>query len=103
MSFRPVELQVAVPKTTEIGRDQQNLFNRTAQEQQVLADQNVKKSQEMGQRSTEVDETAESAIRDDGRRGRGERQGQQHGNAKEEAKDREAEHPYKGHNIDLKL
>ncbi|AIQ64425.1 hypothetical protein PSTEL_16305 [Paenibacillus stellifer] len=102
MSFRPVELQIAVPRTTELGRDQQNLYNRSTHEQQGLADQTVKHSQEMGQRSPEVDETPESAIRDDGNRGRGGRHNQ-HEKTKEEAKDKEAEHPYKGHSIDLKL
>lgn len=103
MSLKPVELQIAVPRTTEATKVQHELQHRSALDQQQLAGQNVKLVQEAAQRSGEVDESADAALRNDGSRG---------GHADREASSRkkqpkeelrEAEHPYKGHRIDFSL
>ena len=103
MSLKPVELQIAVPRTTEAGRIQNELQHSPSADQQQLAAQNVKQSQEMTQRSTEVDDTSDTALRDDG--GRGKNTG---GNSQQDKHHKsdgspDAEHPYKGHRIDLSL
>lgn len=103
MSLKPVELQIALPRTTEAGKVQNEIQQRPLIDQQQLAGQNVKTSQEQAQRSSGVDESAESALREDGGRGNhqgghpsGERRQQQENSAP-------AEHPYKGKRIDLSL
>ena len=103
MNIKPVELQIAVPRTTEAGKIQNDLQHRPSIHQQQLAGQNVKMSHEQAQRSSEVEESSETSVRDDG-------QGEQHsgGNTSsdkkgEAAKYRDAEHPYKGHSIDFTL
>ncbi|MDT3424543.1 hypothetical protein J2Z22_000055 [Paenibacillus forsythiae] len=99
--MRPVELQIAVPRTTEAGKVQQELQHRSGLEQQGLAMQNIKDSRELANRSTEVNESSESALRDDGHQGGS----AGHGSSREHKKDKETnpEHPYKGHRFDIKL
>lgn len=102
MSMKPVELQIALPRTHDAGKVQNNLQHRPALDQQQLAGQNVKQSQEIAQRSSEVDESAESALRDGGK---GSRNGSQAYPPKAEKPEdtHEAEHPFKGHRIDFSL
>ncbi|MHA6529230.1 hypothetical protein [Paenibacillus sp. BAC0078] len=103
MSLKPVELQIALPRTTEAGKIQNGLQHRPALDQQQLAGQNVKQAEALAQRSSEVDESAESALRDDG--GRGKHAGGHASSQKEQKPEtsHDAEHPYKGHRIDLSL
>ncbi|WP_310550352.1 hypothetical protein [Paenibacillus glufosinatiresistens] len=101
MSFKPVELQIAVPRVTEAAKLHQEALHRPVQDQQMLAAMNVKHSREEAQRSAEVEETAESAIRDDGRRGRSNHGSGESG--RRETEDKQAEHPFKGKRIDLSL
>lgn len=51
MSLKPVELQIALPRTHDAGKVQNNLQQRPALDQQQLAGQNVKHSQEISLRS----------------------------------------------------
>ncbi|MBW4083272.1 hypothetical protein [Paenibacillus sp. S150] len=102
MSLKPVELQIALPRTTEAGKIQNGLQHRPALDQQQLAGQSVKQSEHLAQRSSEVDESAES-LREDGSRGD---HGGGHSASYKQKKTEtvhEAEHPYKGHRIDLSL
>lgn len=103
MSLRPVELQVAMPRTTDAGKIQNEMQHRPAVDQQHLAGQNVKHSLEMSQRNSEVDDASETALRDDGQRGK--HSGNNSSSEKRHKSDVEhnAEHPYKGHRIDLSL
>lgn len=52
MSLKPVELQIALPRTHDAGKVQNNLQQRPALDQQQLAGQNIKHSQEISLRST---------------------------------------------------
>jgi hypothetical protein len=103
MSLKPVELQIALPRTTDAGKIQNELLHRPVLDQQQLAGQNVKHSAELAQRTTEVEESAEALLRNDGGRGNG--QGN-HSSGQENRKKEtvhDAEHPYKGRRIDLSL
>ncbi|GGF80128.1 hypothetical protein GCM10010912_26460 [Paenibacillus albidus] len=103
MSLNSVELQIAVPRTMEAGKIHNELQQRPALDQQQLAGQNVKQSQELAQRSTEVDDPSEAALRDDG--GRGEHGGSDNASERRHKPEgiRDAEHPFKGRRIDLSL
>ncbi|MDQ0193463.1 hypothetical protein [Paenibacillus wynnii] len=103
MSLKPVELQIAVPRATEAGKLQNDLQHRPSLNQQQLAGQNVKSSHELTQRSSGVDETAETSVRDDGQHDHGSGGNSSPGKKDESTKYRDAEHPYKGHSIDLTL
>ncbi|MGM1045260.1 hypothetical protein SAMN05661091_2041 [Paenibacillus uliginis N3/975] len=102
MSLKSVEMQIAVPRTTEASKIQQEHHQRPSQDQTLLAGEHMKQSRQAAQRSTEVSETAESAIRDDGSRQAPE-DGGHSSEQKEHSAERPAEHPYKGRSLDISL
>ncbi|WP_429373101.1 hypothetical protein [Paenibacillus sp. DS2015] len=105
--MKSVELQIAVPRTQEAGRIQNELLQRPVQDQVQLAAQNIKESREMSQRSNGVDETTNSSIREEGKQHSsmkdGQTQMQQEQAQAQESEKHPAEHPFKGHHIDLSL
>lgn len=103
MSLKSVEMQIAVPRTTEASRIQQEHHQRPSQDQTLLAGEQVKQSRQAAQRSTEVDETAESAIRDEGGQGQTPEEHNGSSEKKEKSAERPAEHPYKGRSLDISL
>jgi hypothetical protein len=103
MSLKPVELQIALPRTTEAGKIMNESQQRPAIDQHQLAGQNVKQSQEMTMRSSEVDESSESALRDGGDKGNHHSGGNPSSEQHSKSATRDAEHPYKGQRIDLSL
>ncbi|AIQ47835.1 hypothetical protein R70723_19475 [Paenibacillus sp. FSL R7-0273] len=103
MSLKPVELQIALPRTTDAGKVQNELLHRPVLDQQQLAGQNVKHAAELARRTNEIEESPDSKLRNDGERGNGQGnhpsgQGQRKGEAPHDA-----EHPYKGRRFDLSL
>jgi len=103
MSLKPVELQIAVPRATEAGKIQNDLRHRPLLNQQQLAGEIVKNSHEQTQRSSSVDESAETSVRDDGQHNHNSDGHSPSEKKSESIKYRDAEHPYKGHSIDLSL
>ncbi|QLG41370.1 hypothetical protein MKY42_12120 [Paenibacillus sp. FSL W7-1088] len=104
MSFKAVELQIAVPRTSEAGRYQSEAQQRPVIDQNLLAEQTAKEANEARQRSEALDETAHTDIRD----GQSRNKEQQSGSNEPEATSalepaKPAEHPYKGKHIDLSL
>ncbi|GAB6931473.1 hypothetical protein JCM10914A_54560 [Paenibacillus sp. JCM 10914] len=102
MSLKSIEMQVAVPRTHEAGRVHNEFQQRPLNDQALLAGEQMKNSRAESKRSTEVSETAETAIRDDGN-GAFDEQQEQGAAEKEEAMEKQAEHPYKGKNFDVSL
>ena len=103
MNIKPVELQIAVPRTTEAGKIQNDIQHRPSLNQQQLAAQIVKTSHEQAHRSSEIEESSETSVRDEGQSEHHSGGNSSTGNKGESAKYRDAEHPYKGHSIDLTL
>ncbi|WP_202128511.1 hypothetical protein [Paenibacillus dendrobii] len=102
--MKSVEMQIAIPRTTEAGKVQNDVHHRTSQEQQFLAGQQQKETQELRMRSSGIDETANAAVRDDGKQHSskdGEKQSQHSKQEQEEHHD--AAHPFKGHHLDVSL
>ncbi|ANA83145.1 hypothetical protein PVOR_22604 [Paenibacillus vortex V453] len=102
MSLKSVEMQIAVPRTNEAGKIHNEFQQRPMNDQTLLAGEQIKNSRAEAQRSTEVSETAETAVRDDGSR---QSPGQQERGSSEsgESVEQPAEHPYKGRNFDVSL
>lgn len=103
MSLKSVEMQIAVPRTSEAGKIQQENHQRPTQDQTLLAGEQMKQSRQAAQRSTEVSETAESEIREDGSRQTPEHGGDSSSESKEQVTEQPAEHPYKGRLLDISL
>lgn len=103
MSMKAVEMQIAIPRTSEAGKVQNELQHRPAQDQQFLAEQQLKKTAEMSKRSESVDEAADAAVRDESGRNR-QRRNQTASTSAEEHEDlQNAQHPFKGHHLDVSL
>ncbi|WP_342561483.1 hypothetical protein NST84_17680 [Paenibacillus sp. FSL R7-0345] len=103
MSLKPVELQIALPRTTDAGRVQHEQLHRPVLDQQMLAGQNVKHTAEQAQRTSGIDESAETKLRGDGERGNGQGSASTGQEQKSQDAPHDAEHPYKGRRIDLSL
>lgn len=104
--MKPVELQIAVPRTSEAGRIQQEQQMRPTVDQQQLAAQNIKSSEQQRIRSSEVDEPFKSEVRDGEKHSSGKHGGtggHQHESEDPAKQTHPAEHPYKGKHIDFSL
>lgn len=102
LSLKSVEMQIAVPRTHEASKMHTESQQRPLNDQTLLAGEQIKKDRADANRSTEVSETAETAVRDDGSR---QSAGQQERGSSEsgEPAEQQAEHPYKGRNFDVSL
>jgi hypothetical protein len=101
MGLRAVELQIAVPRTTEASKIQQENLFRPSIEQSILADRTSEETERMRTRSDNVKESASGLIHDG-------HPGEQHGARQHHSEQQPeehhvtpAEHPYKGKHIDL--
>ncbi|MFY0542762.1 hypothetical protein [Brevibacillus sp. H7] len=64
MSLKAVELQVALPRTQEISRIQEQLQQKSMHEQQQLIEDRKQLDEGRRQRAANVDETARNQIRE---------------------------------------
>lgn len=64
MSLKAVELQVALPRTLEVTRIQEQQQQRTMHEQQSMIDQRRDLDEHMRKRPHDVDETQKNQIRE---------------------------------------
>lgn len=64
MSLKAVELQVALPRTLEVTRVQEQQQQRTMHEQQSMIDQRRDLDEHMRKRPNDVDETQKNQIRE---------------------------------------
>ncbi|MGN7470205.1 hypothetical protein [Brevibacillus sp. SAFN-007a] len=63
MSLKAVELQVALPRTVEVSRIQEQQLQRSMHETQAMIEQRKDLDAHMRQRPANVDETQENQIR----------------------------------------
>lgn len=110
MDMKSIELQIAVPRTTEASAIQRELQQRPTTEQFMLNEQALKHMRTQRQRSEQVDESADGRIRD-GEQGR--QSGEESSGNGQQAEDDNrnaaitdtvpAVHPYKGKHIDFSV
>ncbi|SCZ04254.1 hypothetical protein SAMN05720606_11755 [Paenibacillus polysaccharolyticus] len=104
MSFKAVELQIAVPRTSEAGRYQSEAQQRPVTDQNLLAEQTNKEANEARQRSEAMAETSHTSVRDGHADGRDQHSGTDGREMMDEQEHlKPAEHPYKGKHIDLSM
>ncbi|MFB5266597.1 hypothetical protein ACE41H_07335 [Paenibacillus enshidis] len=107
MSLKAVELQIAVPRTSEAGKVLSENRHRLVNDQALLGEQAVKETQAVRQRSEAVEQSADAAVRDrEGQSNYRDHRNKRRGS--EPTQDNppavhQAEHPFKGHHIDLSL
>ncbi|KAF6566757.1 hypothetical protein G9G63_05040 [Paenibacillus sp. EKM202P] len=106
MSLKAVELQIAVPRTSEAGKYYSESQQRPMNDQALLGQKTALETENMRQRSGAIDQSAETFV---GERQTGEKsrdssqQSRSRSDETELLKEHPAEHPYKGHHIDFSL
>lgn len=105
MNLKAVEMQIAVPRTGEAGRIQQDMQHRPVVDQNMLSVEQMKQQEHQRQRSTGVDESAENTTvkREEQQAGQQQGQAQTEEHEEEQTKERPAVHPFKGKHIDFSL
>ncbi|MFC4811262.1 hypothetical protein [Paenibacillus sp. GCM10023250] len=104
MPYRPIDLQVSVPRTPDTAAQQSQMNHRPALEQTLLEKDAAKTTEEQRSRNAEVERSNIGSERDRESRSsekRGARQNR--GQPVQESKDERDEppHPYKGKHIDV--
>ncbi|MFF2888102.1 hypothetical protein [Paenibacillus sp. NPDC057967] len=108
MTFKPLDLQMSVPRTQEFSGMQQQAAQRPLAEQNMLANQASKQTEELRNQNTAVEQSSKPQVRadqdgaNDGGYKRGTRK-KADGTDEELPADEPAVHPYKGHHLDIKL
>ncbi|AET60400.1 hypothetical protein HPL003_18290 [Paenibacillus terrae HPL-003] len=106
MSLKAVELQIAVPRSSEAGKYQSEYQQRPMNEQALLGQKTEQETEKIRQRSSAVDESAETFVGEQENGGQGSDTSSQSRSRSGEnvlPKEHPAEHPYKGHHIDFSL
>lgn len=109
MSLKSVDMSMAVHKNSELSQLQRELQHKPAVDQTILADTGAKTAEATRQRPAKMEESAKSRIRDrqegkkDGNRGEAAGDGDSAKQASKVDKAVAADHPFKGHYIDLSL
>lgn len=105
MSSKPIELQIAIPRTSEIGQAQLHLMHKPQHDQALLAAKRMEQQARERKKSTKVGEPSGAQVHerpDDGLGGRPQ-PGQEKEADGQTATKSPAVHPYKGRHIDLSL
>jgi hypothetical protein len=109
MTLRAIELQIALPRTTEAGHLQNQLSQKPVVDQSMLAQENLKQAEQQQKRTGEIDQTATMLIKEEDARREQERkrrQGNRNAQGQQPSSETSAklpDHPYKGRFIDLTL
>jgi hypothetical protein len=108
MNWKPVEMQIAIPRTQEATQIQQQLNHKPAHDQQLAAQLSSKQAEALQQKPNEVNKPHDSRLTKDSRgSGQGHREnGKQKQTPSEDQSGGEAgqaKHPYKGKHIDFTL
>jgi len=105
MTFKSIDLQMSIPRTPEASGIHGQLLHRPVAEQQLLANNAAKETEELRHKNAEVEETGGQKIRDDREQSSSRQQGQKrHGKPDDDpANAQPSIHPYKGKHIDISL
>lgn len=109
MSFRSVEMQIAIPRTSEIGHAQNHLMQKPVYDQEALAAKMMLQKERELKQSAKIDEPDGAVVRDEGQTGKGDpgnkerKKGKAQGDAGVTPGSAKSGHPYKGRHIDFSL
>jgi hypothetical protein len=111
MSFKAIDMQIAVQKSTETGMKQNQLMHKPVLDQAMLATTLEKGAEATRQKSSKVDESVNHVIRDDQENGKNKllkqskkKLANQAAGAIEGPRNSvNGNHPYKGKHIDFSL
>ncbi|SFE16964.1 hypothetical protein SAMN04487969_101439 [Paenibacillus algorifonticola] len=107
MAFKPIDLQISVPRTPESSGLQGQMNHKPMSDQTKLAEQQAAQTELVRHKNTEVEHSAGLNVRQDQETSKqsDERKGKR---KKQDEQDKHEEnhppvHPYKGHHVDISL
>ncbi|MBB6636729.1 hypothetical protein [Cohnella thailandensis] len=105
MAYKPLDLQVSMPRTLELSPLQQQQQQRPAMEQAMLGQQAVKQAEKQARSNTKAEGAAKRSISDKEPKERKKMSSiRNKPNAEErEGADPASAHPYKGKHLDISL
>ncbi|WP_336786002.1 hypothetical protein [Paenibacillus sp. MMO-177] len=107
MPFKPIDLQWSIPRTPEVGGMQSQSNHKANAELTRLAELASKQTEQLRSKNTGVEQTGGTNVRNDRDRQNGNpypAKRKQRQVLEESANTEEkAEHPYKGHHVDISL
>ncbi len=108
MTFKPLDLQMSVPRTQEFSGQHGQALHKPVADQTMLAEQAAKQTEQLRRQNSAVEQASGQQIRGDQERNQ-EKQGRS-GEARQHAQEESGQsseaapvHPYKGHHLDIKL
>lgn len=102
MNLKPVEMQVALPRTVDAGMMQGQAQQKNVQDQLMLSHETMRKLEETRKKSertdmeNEIDDQLDQNKRNSSEGGLRDRE-------RKQDKERKAQHPYKGKHVDISL
>ncbi|WP_195573211.1 hypothetical protein [Paenibacillus sp. 1001270B_150601_E10] len=109
MNMKPVELQIALPRTQEVSNLHQQMQHRLMADQSVLNEQAEKLTESLRKRNEKLQESSQGRIQDESRQQHSAQEHGKHASHEEEDKGSDkdttvpAVHPYKGKHIDFSV
>ncbi|WP_424765766.1 hypothetical protein [Paenibacillus sp. sgz302251] len=105
MTFKPIHLQMSIPRTPEFSGQHGHALHKPVADQNMLANQSAKLTEELRSKNTEVEHTTGLQVRSeqDGHNGNEHSNRKRRDKVEESEADEQPAHPYKGHNFDMKL
>ena len=105
MSLKSIDIQLSLSRMRDAGNIQNQLIHKPVDDQVALSIQAQEKIEEQRKKSNQVNKTAEMLVKDpmsQGQQSQSHSHKSKHG-ANDEDECQPAEHPYKGHRIDISL
>lgn len=109
MSLRSVEMQIAIPRTSEVGSVQNHLMHKPGYDQAAMAAKMAERTERELKRSVKIDEASAPRVRDE-RQGGKRKQDANRGNPAGNQADPQSAaaagqdgSPYKGRHIDISI
>lgn len=101
MSLRLIELQVALPRTHDVGKIQEQLQQKGQHIQEQLASEQQKGATQKRNQVNKYDETTQNKLQNNGRDSSGAGYSQKKRKQNKQSHSDESPHPYKGNLIDI--
>jgi hypothetical protein len=104
MGLKSIEMQVALPRTQELGRMQEQFNQRAVIDQHLKSEEEKKRAEEERKKTKEAQQKEKGLIASD-EESRSSQQGETKKSKKKtlESKQKQATHPFVGNNIDIRL
>jgi hypothetical protein len=109
MTFKPLDLQMSVPRTQEYSGMHQQAAQRPVTEQSMLANQSSKQTEELRHQNAALEQSSKLDVRANQEQSGGKaykrksRKPRPDSSAGTDTDPEQPVHPYKGHHFDMKL